>query len=175
MAMNKKQTQKKLKTAYINQNPQDYFNLIADRSGLGTGGGVQPFHDWVRTSGYEQAARGYSNRLLDNKKLTFQKYMKNSYGVPTRKSAFTPRQDRTRFRKIPPGMDKRLMRTLPNPRYAGGKGRNAGEAVGIARKPGPFNTFADAMRQQFLRLTPEQSGTYNAAYGMGPSRWSVFG
>jgi hypothetical protein len=174
----------------IQDNPQDFYNLITDRAGLGTGTGVQPFNEWVRTNGYDEMQRGYSNALINNQELKFEDYVGNAYGIPTNKAATQPVNTGNAFTSSSaPGTfnsylkvqslqkNKLGKKQIANQRkkFQSGAGQlDAGDMLAPSGNPG-YQNFANAMRLRFNQLTPELAGTYSPAYGMAPSRWSVFG
>lgn len=144
----------------INNDHQGFYNYLWGRGGVGVNEGAQPFHAWLRTSGYQRLEDGYNAARLTNPKLTYAKYMQTT-GVPGDANAFST--------TTPAG--------YAAPDLKKGKGKNGfNPYVNKAENSAPnLQQWMQMQRDAYRSLTPEQSGEYMAGYTLGPGRWSVYG
>ena len=161
----------------INNDHRGYFNKLNTLGGVNPNG-LQPFHQWLNTSRFDQIETGYNNSRLTNPKLTFAKYMQTT-GVPGNAENFKPSNTGNSFTSSSaPVFEGSTAATLGKRAKGKGKGKGRGFSNLAFPAAGNVTSLDDWMasnRAEYAKLTPEQSGEYMAGYTMGPARWSVYG
>lgn len=170
------------KTMAASDHPGYYGSLVSPQ--FNAYGADNPFGQFLASTGLAQAEQGYTNQLYQNPKLRFDKYLKHlgggatpgalgqlGTGQPGMVDTGNPFTSSSGVGG-PPGMP------LGSPLIPHGK--KATKAA-YALTPGKtrFSTvgtgYTDALRRQFLSLSPEERGDTGLGKVATPGRWSPWG
>jgi hypothetical protein len=163
-------------TVLINENPDDYYRSILSQNGIR---GASAFDQWMQTTGADLTMDDYFTALRTGSgKTNFKAFMDgptNTGNAYT--SSSTPTLNFNQWRGQEAGVGPNKFAGMQNNRQAALRKKYQTWRQGQQMLAGPVTPAnrLEALRQQYLQLTPEQSGQYSRGYGLRPGRFSVYG